>query len=283
MDQSHQTERIDPDASAEEARPYAILEAIGYAATRIVLATDWRSGIQALLGRLRRGHGAMRAGGGIAAIRTHNAAVLFADLVNYTEMSASMSGERILVFLREFHGLVEDAVFGNEGTLDKYMGDGLMATFGTPVPGARDASNAVACARHLVSAIHRWNERREPIGLPRIQVSVGLHFGEVTLGDAGSDRRIEFTAVGHTVNLASRIEAASRMLQTEIVASDAIVAAVRQEGGAALLAGFRNLGRYAIRGAKHPVELWGLAARSLARSAGAKSPSSSSKGVVGAM
>jgi class 3 adenylate cyclase/PAS domain-containing protein len=200
----------------------------------------------------------MRAGGRIVAVRSLDATVLFADLVNYTEMSSSLPGEQVLELLREFHRLVEDAVFGNEGTLDKYMGDGLMATFGTPRPGLRDATNAVACARHLISAVKRWNERRALTALPKIQISVGLHFGEVTLGDVGSDRRFEFTAVGHTVNLASRIEAASRALQTEIVASDAVVAAVRREGGDAILAGFENLGSHPVRGSRVPIGLWGL-------------------------
>jgi PAS domain S-box-containing protein len=208
----------------------------------------------------------MRAGGRIVAVRSLDATVLFADLVNYTEMSASLPGEQVLELLREFHRLVEDAVFGNEGTLDKYMGDGLMATFGTPRPGLRDATNAVACARDLISAVNRWNGRRALIGLPKIQISVGLHFGEVTLGDVGSDRRFEFTAVGHTVNLASRIEAASRALRTEIVASNAVIAAVRREGGDAVLAGFENLGSHPVRGSRIPIDLWGLAARALAES-----------------
>lgn len=203
----------------------------------------------------------MRAAGRILAVRNLDATVLFADLVNYTEMSSSLPGEHVLELLREFHRLVEDAVFGNQGTLDKYMGDGLMATFGTPQPTPRDATNAVVCARELTSAIRRWNERRAPLGLPYIQISVGLHFGPVTLGDVGTDRRFEFTTVGHTVNLASRIEGASRLLQREIVASDAVIAAVRREGGDALLAGFENLGSHPIRGSKTPIELWGFAAR----------------------
>jgi class 3 adenylate cyclase/PAS domain-containing protein len=200
----------------------------------------------------------MRTGGRILAVRSLDATVLFADIVNYTEMSARLPGEQILELLREFHRLVEDAVFGNAGTLDKYMGDGLMATFGTPRPGQRDATNAVACARDLISAIHQWNGRRALMALPQIRISVGLHSGEVTLGDVGSDRRFEFTAVGHTVNLASRIEAASRALRTEIVASDAVIAAVCREGGDATLAGFENLGSHPIRGSTTPIELWGL-------------------------
>jgi PAS domain S-box-containing protein len=208
----------------------------------------------------------MRAGGRIVAARSLDATVLFADLVNYTEMSSSLPGEQVLELLREFHRLVENAVFGNAGTLDKYMGDGLMATFGTPRPGLRDATNAVACARDLISAINQWNGRRELMALPKIQISIGLHFGEVTLGDVGSDRRFEFTAVGHTVNLASRIEAASRALKTEVVVSDAVVGAVRREGGDAVLAGFENLGSHPIRGSRTTIELWGLAARAIAES-----------------
>ena len=210
----------------------------------------------------------MEAGGRIEGTRTLQATVLFADLINFTAMSAAMPGKDVIAMLREFHELVEQAVFGNHGTLDKYMGDGLMATFGTPRPGRSDTTNAVACARFLVQALNRWNARRAASGLPAIQIGVGVHFGEVTLGDVGSVRRLEFTVVGDTVNLASRIEAMSRPLQTAIVASHAVIAAARQEGGEAMLAGFRDLGSHPIRGHTAPLALWGLSATVLAEREG---------------
>ena len=206
----------------------------------------------------------MEAGGRIEGTRTLQVTVLFADLINFTAMSAAMPGKDVIAMLREFHELVEQAVFGNHGTLDKYMGDGVMATFGTPRPGPSDTTNAVACARFLVQALNRWNAHRAASGVPAIQIGVGVHFGEVTLGDVGSVRRLEFTVVGDTVDLASPIEAMSRPLQTAIVASHAVIAAVRLEGGEAMLAGFRDLGSHPIRGHTAPIALWGLSATVLA-------------------
>jgi PAS domain S-box-containing protein len=206
----------------------------------------------------------MEAGGGIGEARTLEATVLFADIIGFTAMSAAMTGPQVIAFLREFHAIVEEAVFASQGTLDKYMGDGVMAVFGTPRPGPRDATNAVACARALVDAFNRWNRRRAAAGLAPAQIGVGLHFGEVVLGDVGSRRRLELTVVGDTVNTASRIEAMSRTLATAILASGAVVAAVRREGGAALLASFRDMGVHALRGRREPLELWGLTADALA-------------------
>jgi PAS domain S-box-containing protein len=205
----------------------------------------------------------MQAGGRIDGVRPLDVTVLFADLINYTAMTASMPGEDVIALLRDFHAIVEDAVFGSQGTLDKYMGDGLMATFGTPRPGQRDATNAVSCARRLVSEFNRWNRRRAAAGLAKVQISVGLHFGQVTLGDVGSSQRLEFTVVGDTVNVASRIEGMSRMLQVAIVASDAVIEVVRREGGEECLAGFQDLGSHAIRGREGVLKLWGLTAAAI--------------------
>src|SRR5262249_38124504 len=92
----------------------------------------------------------MRAGGQLDAVRTQPIAVMFADLFGFTALAATMPATDVVGLLRSFHALVEEAVFGNQGTLDKYTGDGVMATFGTPRPGERDASNAVAAARAIL-------------------------------------------------------------------------------------------------------------------------------------
>jgi PAS domain S-box-containing protein len=202
----------------------------------------------------------MRSGGQLDAVRTQPITVMFADLFNFTAMSAAMPMTDVVGLLRSFHGLVEEAVFGNEGTLDKYIGDGVMATFGTPRPGPRDATNAVAAARAIVRGINRWNREREAAGRPALRIGVGLHYGEATLGNVGSARRFEHTVVGETVNLASRIENLTRVLNIAILISDAVATMVSREGGEAMLAGFAPMGTHALRGHRNPVELWGLPA-----------------------
>jgi PAS domain S-box-containing protein len=204
----------------------------------------------------------MQAGGRIGVARTQPMAVLFADLYDYTEMSAAMSGEQVIALLREFHAIVEDAVFNHSGTLDKYIGDGLMATFGTPSPGPLDATNAIAATRQMLREIARWNQQREAAGERRIRIGVGLHFGMATLGDVGTDQRFELTVVGDTINIASRIEQLSRLVRTAVVASDDIIQRAIAESGVEAIESFRDLGEHRVRGRQALIRLWGLSAES---------------------
>ncbi len=189
--------------------------------------------------------------------RQQDVAVLFADLFNFTAMIAPMSGPQVIALLREYYDLIEDAVFVNRGTLDKYMGDGVMATFGTPRPGPQDASNALTCARSVVRAIARWNDRRRDRGEPELQVGLGVHYGEVTLGNVGSERRMELTVIGHTVNMASRLENLTRRLEPKIIVSNALLQQARHETGEEATAGFVDLGLNTIRGQDEEMWLWG--------------------------
>jgi PAS domain S-box-containing protein len=198
------------------------------------------------------------------AVTLPRVAVLFADMIGFVSISRFAPGEETIALLREFNALIEQAVFEHEGSLDKYMGDGLMATFGTPEPGARDATNAVGCARAMAAAVVAWSRRRQAMNLPVIQIGIGLHCGEVTLGDIGSERRPEFTAVGDTVNLASRIQDLTRELGVGILASEEIIASVRQESAEALLDGFRDFGLCGVRGHRDRVRIWGRTADDLA-------------------
>ena len=214
----------------------------------------------------------MRAGGQLDAVRTQPIAVMFADLFGFTALSATMPATDVVGLLRSFHALVEEAVFGNQGTLDKYIGDGVMATFGTPRPGQRDATNAVAAACAIISGMNRWNRERAEAGRRPIRIGIGLHYGEATLGNVGSARRFEHTVVGETVNLASRIENLTRQLDIALLVSDAAIEAVRREGGERQLASFRDLGTHSIRGYKRRLRLWGLTALSVEPAASAADP-----------
>jgi PAS domain S-box-containing protein len=205
----------------------------------------------------------MRQDGRLDVVRLPRVAVLFADMIGFGAISRFAPGEETIQLLREFHALIAQAVFEHEGSLDKYMGDGLMATFGTPEPGPRDACNALACARTMAGAVVAWSRERNNRGLPAIQVGIGLHHGEVTLGDIGSERHPEFTVVGDTVNLASRIEDLTRELKIGILASADVIRAAAEEGGEALLEGFRDFGMHPVRGRSELVRVWGRTADDL--------------------
>jgi adenylate cyclase len=112
----------------------------------------------------------------------------------------------------------------------------------------------------MVAGIVRRNARSENRGRPLLRIGVGLHYGEVTLGNVGTERRMELTVVGNTVNVASRLEGLTRKLGRAIIASDSLLAQARREGGEDALAGFTDLGSQIIRGQTAPIRLWGFAA-----------------------
>ena len=164
-------------------------------------------------------------------IRTQTVTVLFADIWGFTRASSTLPGPEVMALLREFLSLVEAAVFDNNGTLDKFLGDGLMATFGTPWVGPQDSTNALNCARQMVDKVAAWNGRRVATGLPELFIGVGIHRGEVVLGEIGSERRLEFAVIGDAVNVASRLQEMTRKFQLAIVASEEVIAAARIEFG----------------------------------------------------
>jgi class 3 adenylate cyclase len=192
--------------------------------------------------------------------RTQTVTILFADIWGFTRASSVLPGPEVMSLLREFLSVVEEAVFDNQGTLDKFLGDGLMATFGTPWVGPQDATNALHCACQMVDKIAAWNERRARSNLPEVFIGVGIHRGEVVLGEIGSERRLEFAVVGDPVNVASRLQEMTRKFQLAIVASDDVIAAARTESGWVTRGVFRPLGPHELRGRDGQLKLWGRAA-----------------------
>ena len=154
-------------------------------------------------------------------IWSHDVAVIFVDIQGFTRFAADRAPEDVIGTLREFHGLMERAVFAQNGTLDKYLGDGLMATFGTPFPARDDVRRAYHCSRRMVDLAEDWNAERAANGEVRLAVGVGLHYGPVVLGDIGGNR-LEFAVIGNTVNVASRLEALTRPLGTRLVISSEV-------------------------------------------------------------
>lgn len=186
------------------------------------------------------------------------ATALFADMVSFSTMAETMAPEEVLSLLREFHGFMEAEVFRYGGTLEKYIGDALLAVFGMPAPGARDATNAVACAHAMLSAVEGWNRARVARGLEPIRIGIGLHHGPVVVGDIGSDRNVAVVVLGDTINVASRLQSLTRDLDGSIVLTQEVVAAVRAEVGAdadAVLSGLIDQGEIKLRGRATPMRV----------------------------
>lgn len=186
-------------------------------------------------------------------------AVLFADVVGFTRMAESLAPPAVIALLRELHGRMQDVVFAHRGTVDKYIGDAMMATFGTPLAGAHDATDALAAGLALRDAVAAWNAARAARGEDPVRIGVGVHHGPVVLGDIGGASRLEFAVLGDTVNVASRLEHASRALGVTIVASAALVQAARAEATPALdalLACLTPGPPQNLPGRSEPVPIW---------------------------
>ena len=145
--------------------------------------------------------------------------VLFADIRGFTRISEHAPPEKIVGLLNRYFSAMTEIIFAHGGTLDKYLGDGLMALFGAPTATPDDASNALNAAVAMQRRMLGINRELHEEGFPEIGVGMGLHTGEAVVGYIGSDRRSEYTAIGDTVNTSSRLESNAR--GGEILLSDA--------------------------------------------------------------
>jgi adenylate cyclase len=152
-------------------------------------------------------------------------AVLFADVVGFTGMAESMSPEGAFALIRGFQERVTRVVFRHTGTLDKYLGDGLMVTFGALRDEPDAPARAITCAFAMIDEVDRWNAKRVARGASAVRIAIGVHYGAVIVGNVGSERRREFTAVGDVVNVASRLEEATRELECTMATSASCVQA----------------------------------------------------------
>jgi adenylate cyclase len=187
----------------------------------------------------------------LGAVRRQKVAVLFADIVGFSGLAERLGPEQTMDMLRMTHSLVAEQVFAHGGTLDKYIGDAVMATFGVPIVGPEDAANAIACARSIRDALAANN----PLESDPIKVGIGAHFGEVVIGDIGDERRVEFGVIGDTVNVASRLEGLTRVLGPVIISEELFTAAGLTGPDAN---GFRRVPAQKLRGREEAIDIWVL-------------------------
>ncbi|MEB3829664.1 GAF domain-containing protein [Phormidium sp. CCY1219] len=146
--------------------------------------------------------------------------VLFSDIRSYTTLTEGMQAEEVVAMLNEYFESMVDAVFKYKGTLDKYIGDAIMAVFGSPLPLKDHAWCAVQTAVEMRKRLIEFNNIREAEGKQTIKIGIGIHSDEVVSGNIGSSKRMELTSIGDGVNLGSRLEGTSKMYGTDIVISE---------------------------------------------------------------
>lgn len=179
-------------------------------------------------------------------------AVMFADVRGYTALSAQAEPAAVLTWLNAYYAMATEAVHAQGGTVDKFIGDGVMAVFGFPQPLASAERSAVAAALDLQDRLRQANARAAETGMPTLRVGIGIQSGEVLAGYVGSSRRREYTVIGDAVNAASRIEGLTKEMACDVLCSDAVMHAL-DEGARR---GWRDLGPHAVRG-RDDVHLWG--------------------------
>jgi class 3 adenylate cyclase len=132
--------------------------------------------------------------------------ILMSDLRGFTSLSESLGPEEVVRTLNGYLGAMAEVILRHQGLIDEFVGDAVLAIFGAPEPRPDDARRAVACAVHMQLAVNVLNEKNLVLGLPRIEMGVAVHTGEVVVGNIGSERRAKYGVVGAPVNHAGRIE-----------------------------------------------------------------------------
>ena len=176
-------------------------------------------------------------------------AVMFTDIVGFTKLSEKMQPKEVLELLSEYQTLMVDAIFQHKGTVDKFIGDAVMANFGTPKSHGNDAQNAFDCALLMNKKLSDWNIEREKKGLVKIEHRIGIHYGPCVAGNMGSEQRVEFAVIGDVVNVASRICDACKEFDTNFLVSLDLEKKVMHEEDN------ERVSNYKIRGRKDTIDL----------------------------
>jgi adenylate cyclase len=234
------------------------LSAAGAAATRYAMGSVERQRIRDSFRRFvpeavvdatleRAGGGSPRLGG----VRLEST-VMFSDLRGFTSFGEQRSPEQVIEVLNRYLTRMSAAILDEGGTLVAYMGDGIMAVFGAPVPADGHADAALRAARRMLAELDAFNDELVAEGIcDRFRMGIGLNSGPVMSGNVGSERRLEYTALGDTTNTAARLEQMTKKLGRQLVLSDSTRALLTTEPD-----DLEPLGEFPVRGREHGIVVW---------------------------
>ena len=191
-------------------------------------------------------------------VRRQEIAILFVDIVGFVGISETMAPERVVAILRSFYRRMAKVIFSHGGSIEKFSGDALMALFGVPSPTGQDATNALYSAVNMMDEIALWNAKRSKTGRSPIDVGISVNFGLVVLGDIGTHNSMSYTAIGDTVNIASRMQNLCRSLKSQLILSQSLVERACEENSEQLpvLARLSDAGHHHLRGVALPIHVW---------------------------
>jgi len=170
--------------------------------------------------------------------------VVLSDIRGYTALTEELGAAEVVELLNEYFSILVDVIIEHDGVIDKFMGDAMLCWFGAPVPQEDHAERAVVAARAILERTARWNQARVDAGKKAVATGIGIATGKVVVGNIGSPHRLEYTAIGDAVNLASRL--CSKADAGQIVVSDSVLS----QSGAA---GFEPMGPIDVKGIREPV------------------------------
>ena len=178
--------------------------------------------------------------------------IMFSDIRSFTTLSEGLSPDDLVHLLNEYFGAMTEIIFSYQGTLDKYIGDAIMAFWGSPYPQQDHAFRSCSCALEMVRGLEKLNVKWRNEGRPPIAVGIGLNTGLVNVGNMGSDRRLAWTVMGDNVNLASRLEGITKQYHSKLVISEATYREVASQFVC------RELDKIKVKGKNQPVNIYEL-------------------------
>jgi adenylate cyclase len=187
---------------------------------------------------------------GLAAGQAKILTVLFTDLRSFTAMAERLETAQVVPLLNAYFEEMVAVVFKHGGTLDKYLGDGLMIYFGAPLPQPDHAARALRCALDMMERLQALNHVHGLEGRPELRMGIGIHTGTAVVGTMGASHRQDYTAIGSTVNLASRMEQLTKDYEVDIIVSQAT-----QQAVAGTLS-LREVGMASVKGVADPLKIF---------------------------
>jgi len=177
--------------------------------------------------------------------------VLFSDIRGFTTLSERLPPSVVTAVLQRYFDRMVKAVHHHDGTVDKFIGDGMMVLFGAPRKSADPCADAVQCALAMMDELDDLNRDFESEGLPTLTIGIGVNFGSVTVGNIGSSERHNYSAIGDAVNVAARIEGLTKDLGRKILVTGAVAERLGDRFR------FEPLGTHEVKG-HSPVQVWGI-------------------------
>ncbi|MFP4300587.1 MAG: adenylate/guanylate cyclase domain-containing protein [Spirochaetaceae bacterium] len=155
--------------------------------------------------------------------------VLFSDIRSFTTISEAMQPDDLVDSLNRYFSVMVDIIMEHNGVIDKYIGDAIMAFFGAPVSHEDDPFQSVMAGIEMIDGLHRFNQKQKELGKPEFKIGVGINYGTVTVGNIGTEKKMDYTVIGDMVNLASRLEGLTKRYGEQIIIAESLFPYVKEK------------------------------------------------------